>query len=446
MVLKSKIKKFLSIMALALMVMIISASLVFGVYAAATGTYGDVNGDGKFDSSDLIYMARSLANWQGYSMTDSQKSLSDMDLNGSFNAVDAVITSRYLAGWEGYANIPVKAEGTLPFSRGINVNGLESFSDSDYDSIEDDPDFFNSVISEDTYKDIKSQGFDYVRLPVNLWRAYLDDADSFTTEEFMGYVDTAINHALNNGLYVMLDFHGWFQIGDEANDIEECKYIWEQVAERYKDYDKKLSFELLNEPWYENSKARPYLSDSKLNQLQADLISIIRSKGSNNATRLIVCCTADGNKAWKLSALSLPDDVNLAVAIHEYEPYNFTHQNFSWAGLSGQTTTLEAAGGFTAKTSYDFGEITKFMKNTGIPVILNEFGLNLAKASTADIQTYINGITSFCEENNIPWAYWQYFQSGYSSEGAMSLYRKMSSSWFARRSWDQTALDAMFGE
>ncbi len=433
--------KRISLVVLALMIIV---GMILGVCAATTGTYGDMNNDGKLDPSDFVYMSRSLANWTGYTMTDSQKALADVDLSGSFNAVDAIVTSRHLAGWKGYANLPVKAGGGLPFSKGINVNGLESFSTDDYDRLADSQ-FLDVVISEDTYKGIKEKGFDYVRLCVNLWRAYLDDADAFTTEEFMGYVDTAINHAINNGLYLMLSFHGWFNIGDEANDYEECLYIWEQVAERYKDYDKKLSFELLNEPWYENAKARPYLSDSKLNELQADLISNIRSTGSNNTNRLIVCCTADGNKAWKLSALNLPEDVNLAVAIHEYEPYKFTHQNFSWAGLSGQTTTLEAAGGFTAKTSYDFGEITKFMKNTGIPVILNEFGMNLAKTSAEDIQTYTRGIVSFCEENNIPWAYWQYFDPGYSNEGSMSIYRKKNLWPWTKQEWDQTALDALFG-
>ena len=425
-----------------LFLIVLTVFLLFAfvsVSASVETVYGDMNGDGKFDSLDVVYMSRALANWPGYSMTGLQKTLADIDLNGSFQAIDAIIASRSLAGWNGYETLPIVPEGTLPFRKGININGFESFSTNDYDSV---PSTISVLTSEDTYKNIKSQGFDHVRLAVNLWRAYLDESDNYTTEQFMWYVDTAINYALNNGLYVTLDFHGWFEIGDESNDYDECLYVWDKVAERYKDYDKKLSFELLNEPWYENSRPRPYLSDSKLNDLQADLISIIRKKGSNNATRLIICCTADGNKAWKLSELKLPKDDNLAVAIHEYQPYNFTHQNFSWAGLSGQTTTLAAQGGFKSATSWDFGQITSFMKKTGIPVVLNEFGLNLVKASSEDVSTSIKGVTSFCEANNIPWAYWQYYDSGYSREGSMSLYRK--NSYFGSWAWDQTALDAMF--
>lgn len=332
---------------------------------------------------------------------------------------------------------------TLPFSKGINVNGMESFSTTNSihkDSWDKVPDNINIFRSADTYKNIKSQGFDYVRLAVNFWRAYYDNTDKYSTEQFMSAVDDAINNAIANDLYVMLDFHGWFYIGQNKNDLDEFLYCWAQLAERYKNYSDKLSFELLNEPWYTNGKAQTYLSDSQLNTMQADAIKIIRNSGGNNKTRLIVCCTADGNKAWKLSQLSLPKDDNLAVAIHEYSPYNFTHQGFSWAGLSGKTTTLSAAGGL-GDANWDFGQIKNFMAKTGIPVILNEFGVNLDKASAADIKTYLSTITKFCKDNNIPWAYWQYYD-GYNTEGAMALYRKTS--YFSSQKWDQTALDALF--
>ncbi|MBE6797193.1 MAG: glycoside hydrolase family 5 protein [Ruminococcaceae bacterium] len=302
----------------------------------------------------------------------------------------------------------------------------------------------DNVTKESTYTNIKAQGFDHVRIPVNFYTAYYEASTGnydYTTEQIMQYVDTGIELAIKNDLYVILDFHGWFYIGEEQNDIEEFLYCWTQVANRYKDYSDKLIFELLNEPWYTNGAPQKYLSDSALNKMQADAIKIIRDTGSNNADRLIICCTADGNKAWKLSALSLPDDDNLAVAIHEYAPYNFTHQNFSWAGLGGQTTTLAAQGGFESATSYDFGEIKKFMEKTGIPVVLNEFGVNLDKATDADIKTYLSGITTFCKDNNIPWTYWQYYGE-YDSEGSMSLYRKTSL--FSTQKWDETALDALF--
>ena len=103
-------------------------------------------------------------------------------------------------------------------------------------------------------------------------------------------------------------------------------------------------------------------------------------------------------------------------------------------------TACETAGGVES-VDYDFGLIKKFMEETGIPVVLGEFGLNLDKATDEDMDTYIRYITTFCETNNIPWTYWQY-RDGYSSEGSMSLYRKTS--YFGSVQWDEDALNALF--
>jgi len=335
------------------------------------------------------------------------------------------------------------APKTIPFSKGLNITGMETFlSDNQWNFFEDG----YSVVSDPfTYSNIKSKGFDYVRIPVNFYTVYYEAPTGnykYTSEQIMQAVDKGIQYAFDNDLYVMLDFHGWFYIGSEADDYEQFLYCWTQVAERYKDYSDKLCFELLNEPWYTNGAPQKYLWDSKLNDMQCEAIDIIRNTGSNNTTRLIVCCTADGNKAWKLDKLNLPtDDKYLAVAIHEYEPHAFTHQNFSWAGLGGQTTSLSAAGGFSA-INYDFSMIKSFMEETGIPVILNEFGMNLAKASDEDVTTYLSGITKLCKDNNMPWAYWGYHSTDYNSEGGMALYRK--NSYWGSKTWDQTALDALF--
>lgn len=458
----------------------IAGILILSLVATSFAVYGDVLSDNRVDTGDAVKLAQYLANW-GVEFSAEDKKNADVYYDGVINAADAVKLAQYIAGWDvklGPLSEDVEVDASdifdnetddtissevpdttapdttapeepdedpsssgLPFKAGININGMETFlSDNQWGIFETG---IENVTKESTYTNIKGQGFDYVRIPINFYTVYYEAEDyGYTTEELMGYLDTGIEYALNNDLYVMIDFHGWFYIGAEADDYEQFLYCWTQVANRYKDYSEKVIFELLNEPWYTNGKAQTYLSDSRLNTMQAEAIEIIRGTGSNNATRLIVCCTADGNKAWKLSALSLPDDDNLAVAIHEYSPYNFTHQGFEWAGLKDQTTTLEAQGGFTSATSWDFSQITKFMENTGIPVILNEFGVNLVKATTEDVQTYLSGITGFCTENGIPWAYWQYY-GDYSSDGSMSLYRK--SSWYSYTPiWDTTALDALF--
>lgn len=328
----------------------------------------------------------------------------------------------------------------LPFSKGINISGMDTFlSDNPWGIFETG---YKLLIDESTYTNIKSQGFDYVRMAINFNTIYYEASDyNYTTEGLMKDVDKAIEYAFKHDLQVMLDFHGWFYIGSEQDDAEQFLYCWEQIANRYKDYDHRLVFELLNEPWYTDGKAQEYLPDDKLYEMQADAIEIIRNTGSNNTDRLIVCFTADGNKAWKLDKLVLPEDDNLAVAIHEYEPQVFTGQGFTWAGYErGKQIRLNDVGGLTM-ANWDFRMIENYMAKTGIPVVLNEFGLNLVLADDDDVNAYLREVAEFCEMNGIPWAYWTYY-GDYSDEGSMALYRKNGR--LSRFKWDKDALDALF--
>ena len=336
----------------------------------------------------------------------------------------------------------------LPFSKGVNVSGMDTFlSDNQWGIFEKG---MKTLTDEFTYTNIKSQGFDHIRVPANFFTIFYEAEDyGYTTEQLMKCIDTAIEFSEKHGLYIVLDFHGWFYIGEEKNDIEEFLYCWTQVANRYKDYSDNLIFELLNEPWYTNGRAQPYLSDSQLNKMQADAIKIIRDTGSKNKNRLIICCTADGNKAWKLDQLVLPEDDNLAVAIHEYEPTDFTGQGFTWAGYEhGKQIRLSDVGGLT-KANWDFRMIENFMAKTGIPVVLNEFGLNLDLAHDDDVNAYLRGIAEFCEMNGIPWAYWHYDGGDFKNifewsrrDGEFALYRELNS--YKKMEWDKKALDALF--
>lgn len=66
---------------------------------AAGGMRGDVNGDGNINRQDRVFLARSLAGWDGYSAaTDT----ADINGDGNVNRQDRVYLARALAGWAGY--------------------------------------------------------------------------------------------------------------------------------------------------------------------------------------------------------------------------------------------------------------------------------------------------------------------------------------------------------
>ena len=89
--------------------------------------------------------------------------------------------------------------------------------------------------------------------------------------------------------------------------------------------------------------------------------------------------------------------------------------------------------------------------NPNVPIILNEFGLNLDLAADEDISYYVRYLTQFCADNNIPWAYWHYDGNDYSKEynyiwrnrdGEFALYRQFNTKGVFE--WDTLALDALF--
>ena len=306
-----------------------------------------------------------------------------------------------------------KENAVLPFLAGINVNGLEG--DWSYRRA------MNILSDEATYENIKRQGFDHIRIPIDFRRIYSSETKTFDENE-IAKIDNILDLVEKSGLYATIDYHGWYENSPrDAAQKDMFLTIWGLVAERYKDRSELISFELMNEPGIKEMTVNEH------NALQAEAIEVIRK---TNPTRLIICAAPDGNQPWLLKDLVLPeDDKNLAVAVHIYHPADFTHQGFTWAGReAGVQVRLNEQG--MEELMWNVNETQKFIDNTDIPVILNEFGLNLALATREDSSKYLSILTSFCQKNGIPWTYWQY------DDDSMGLYH--------RGRWDVDAMDALF--
>lgn len=66
----------------------------------STTLKGDVNGDSVVDSTDIVYLARYLAGWPGYTIDSVE--VADFDNSKTIDSTDIVYLARYLAGWPGY--------------------------------------------------------------------------------------------------------------------------------------------------------------------------------------------------------------------------------------------------------------------------------------------------------------------------------------------------------
>ena len=341
--------------------------------------------------------------------------------------VSAFFVFRHIRDNQYYSTVPKKLVGTyadftfkgehLPktsMTAGVNINGLEG----DWST----PLARNYITDLKTYMNIKKQGFDHIRLPVNFNFYYSVETKSLDDEK-MKLIDTVLDLAQKAGLYVQLDFHGWweFNLYNSAHR-DDFLTIWERVAERYSGRSNLLVFELINEP---PIKSVPV---DRLNALQKEAVERIRK---TNPNRLIICAAPDGNQPWLLSELELPEDDNIAVAVHIYHPADFTHQGFEWANPPREKNKrVRLTDAMMDELEWNLNETEKFIKNTGHTVYLNEFGLNLALAHPQDRATYIRRITEWCADNEVVWTFW-----GYNNQEMALFYNK---------EWRNDVLDDLF--
>ena len=310
--------------------------------------------------------------------------------------------------------------------RGVNLSALE-----------DPLKYSKFLFEDDTYTNIAGKGFDHVRLPVD-FRNYADK-DGTLNDKKMQDVDGIIKAANEAGLVVFLDFHGWYNLNTVWGDDILFIKIWKNLAERYKNYEHNdmLIFELINEP---HTTEGSNLDMVTLSMLQGLTANTIRGISPN---RTICFATADWNGSWTLKsgvANSYRNSVlmnyeNVIVAVHTYATIEFTHQNMAWNGTQGKFVKLDDT--VLDELKKQLKDMVDFTVETGVPVILNEFGFNTDPNTIPyeDQAKYVQTIMDVLGEHDVPWSWWAY------CNGEFAIYKKTS--FLGGYKWNDTLIDVM---
>lgn len=226
---------------------------------------------------------------------------------------------------------------------------------------------------------LRDAGFKTIRIPITWYPHMGGYPDYIIEEEWMARVQEIVNYVYKyTDMYAIInvqnDNHDWLIPDDEHWDATIYKYIkiWEQVAERFKNYEHRLLFESTNEPrvvgsaleWNGGFKRER----ENVNRLNAVFVDTIRKSGGKNTDRYLMLPTHAASHVWTtLKDFELPDDDRLIVSIHSYYPYKFT------SGLEMDST--EWGGRWD---EYDLehmlSTIYKYFVKKGIPVYMDEFG------------------------------------------------------------------------
>ncbi|HSI53673.1 MAG TPA: glycoside hydrolase family 5 protein [Ramlibacter sp.] len=281
--------------------------------------------------------------------------------------------------------------------RGINLgNMLDAPREGDW-----------GVKLEPAFIDRAAASFATVRLPVRWTNHAAPTADATIDEAFAARVDKAVDALLAKGVYVIINVHHYTQISGDAQHREEFAVdpavvdqrlvnIWRQLGQRYKDRSPKLMFELLNE-------AHGRLTPDAWNTLMPRALAAVRA---TNPTRIVLVGPGEYGSITELPKLRLPPDRNLIVAIHNYDPFPFTHQgaDFLPKPLPTGVTCCDAV---QRKAIVDALEAARrWNQGSGYPMHLGEFGTYKAVDMTSR-GNYARIVRDEAERRGIGWAYWE---------------------------------------
>lgn len=282
--------------------------------------------------------------------------------------------------------------------RGINFgNMLEAPREGDW-----------GLTVQDEFIDVTADaGFASVRLPVR-WSNHADATAPYTIDpQFLDRVDSVLDKLLAKGLYVVLNMHHYRQLdGDALNHGEfavddavlDVRYValWQQIAARFHDKNDHLVFELYNEPHHR-------VTPEKWNDLAARALTVVRK---SNPTRVVVIGPTSWNNAKALSSLRLPNDANLIVTVHDYQPSTFTHQGAQWFHPAPPTGVHCCDARQRAAAIAPLDMATRWSDAAGYPIFLGEFG-SYSKADMPSRATYTRFMRDQAEARGFSWAYWE---------------------------------------
>ena len=276
---------------------------------------------------------------------------------------------------------------------------------------------------------MKAAGFDTIRIPV-AWMTnatHLYEGDYTIDADYMDRVEEVVRYARKAGMYVIVNDHwdgGWYgMFGSESAEtralaMEAYKGMWQQIAERFRDYSDYLIFESANEelggrfdensPLYCSDSVVTYLNDDEryalTNEINQTFVDVVRATGGNNATRFLLIAGYGTNIDQTCDdRFQMPKDTadsKLMVSVHYYDPW-------SYCGASSAASATKW--GTVSDYEYMDQQLAKMTKFTeaGYGVVIGEYGaLPCSDGLKANTLAYHTAFLDACTKYDLTNCLW----------------------------------------
>ncbi len=292
----------------------------------------------------------------------------------------------------------------------------------------------NPKTTKEMIDTVAAEGFNTIRIPVT-WAEHVGSAPDYTVDSaWMDRVEEVVDYCLDNDMYVILDTHHEpnYWLNPTADGLEEVKEelsaIWTQIAQRFASYDNRLLFEGMNEPRVRGSENEwnggTEEEREAVNELNQVFIDAVRAVGGENEDRCLIICTYGNNAGYNaVKDLKIPEDDNIAVALHMYTPYLFTFE------AEGGTDTWDGSG--KAEIVETLKQVDKYLLKKDVPVIITEFGA-MNKGNSGEIIKWIADYMSAMDQYGIKCVWWD--NGNYSSQGEkFALLDRRNLTWYDKK-------------
>lgn len=247
---------------------------------------------------------------------------------------------------------------------------------------------------------MKEAGIQSLRLPICF--AILTDSVApyyvDTNSAVWARIDSVISWADELNMNVIIDNHHQWDIFNQNWRVKLPRFahLWSVVVQHYSYLDpNRYTFELLNEPAFG-------IAIDSLNEVFRVTIDTIRQY---TTAHTIIVSPNFSSSGQAYAGYQPFADTNLIYTWHSYDPYQFTHQGFSWASPSVPLgTTFPSLMTMLENAWY---QVTNWQATYHKPVFLGEFGTGVF----GDDVSRCNWIEYFgtrLDSFNMPWFYWDW--------------------------------------
>lgn len=205
----------------------------------------------------------------------------------------------------------------------------------------------NPTVTKDLITKVKNAGFNTIRIPVSYLNKIGSGPDYTVEAAWLNRVKEAVDYAISQDMYVIINMHGdgyktvvglWLIVDavDQETIREKYQKVWQQIANKFLNYDEHLIFESMNEEFdgdWDDPKPADYANLNVYNQIFVDTV---RKTGGNNSARwlLIPGWNTDiyyttGDFGFKIPtdtyrSASIPAlEKRIAISVHYYTPWDF---------------------------------------------------------------------------------------------------------------------------